>query len=137
MSTSWLNWLGLSGGQTPNSRRITDELINTELSNYYDIYYIGAVWMGSNREEQRVVFDTSSEQFMLQVYTCSSCEGTTDYNYADETQTTFSIINSAEQEYVRVSDTAWVTGFPVRDRVCLEDRRSTCADDFNWLAIND
>ena len=77
--------------------------------------------MGEDREELKIVFDTSSDWFMLEVHTCNSCPDTSVYNYFDETQTTFEVVSPAETNFVRVSDSSWVTGFAVTDRVCLED----------------
>ena len=96
--------MSLTGGQSPRSKRIVDQLIKADLSNIFDIYYTGKVYMGEDREELNVIFDTASDWFMLEVHTCLACDDQSVYNYADETETTFSIVSPLEEAFVRISE---------------------------------
>lgn len=114
--------MSLARGESPRVGRIVDQLIKADLNNVFDIYYTGKVYMGENREELNVLFDTASDWFMLEVHTCAACDDQSVYNYADESTTTFSIVSPREEQFVRISDQGWVQGFAVTDRVCLEDK---------------
>ena len=78
---------------------------NLPLSNYYNYYYYGTVYMGSEKEEVSTVWDTGSDWSVVEVYNCAGCNGSTyDYRTSDD----FTWVWPSEYDDVTYSDGTYV-----------------------------
>ena len=71
------------------------------LSNYYNYYYYGSVYLGSKRTQINTVWDTGSNWFVVEVDGCDGCLGST-YDYSESRK--FSWISPKETRQVRYKD---------------------------------
>ena len=108
-------------GERPSNKRLgSSPEIQVDLENFYNIYYSGKIYMGSNREQLNMLYDTGSDWLLCEVHTCETCDDTV-YNYADETATSFSVVAPEERDTIVYGSQTSVEGFAVRDTVCLLD----------------
>ena len=106
---------------------------NVPLINYYNYYYYGQVYMGSEKKEISAVWDTGSDWYVLEVYDCAGCDGST-YDYRDSDD--FEWTQPIEYPDVTYSDGAYVQGMAAYDTVCIHrSEEESCAESFKWLAI--
>ena len=50
---------------------------------YFNLKYVGPIYMGSNQEQINVIYDTGSSVYLAETHMCTSCTAPT-YNFADE-----------------------------------------------------
>ncbi len=61
--------------------KTTPYKIKYGLTNMFDYYYVGNLFMGDTNEKIRVIWDTGSEWLVIQSYLCQSCNPNYDYNH--------------------------------------------------------
>ena len=106
---------------------------NIPLINYYNYYYYGQVYMGSEMTEISAVWDTGSDWYVVEVYDCVGCDGST-YDYRDSDD--FDWTQPIEYDDVTYSDGTYVQGMAAYDTVCIHGSGDEgCAEGFKWLAI--
>jgi hypothetical protein len=97
-----------------------------------NLEYVGKLYMGSDRFEVDVVFDTGSSWMIINDSRCdSSCKGLV-YN-ATSSADYFEpkVINYRDQTY----GSSYAEGFDVHDSVCIIDDPAACIKDFKWFAV--
>ena len=93
--------------------------------------YIGKIYVGSKRQEMRVIWDTGSDFFLLGVDYCDNCKYEYFRSYDSET---FQEID--DDLYVQsFVDGSYLVGSFVRDQVCITRYQDSCAADFDWIAV--
>ena len=87
-----------------------------------NFYYVSNMYIGDNREQISMVWDTGSEWSVIQGYTCDTCNLT--YDYSSNLGHSFSVVDATETEMNYGS--AQTKGFKARDTLCLRKDASTC-----------
>ena len=62
---------------------------------YYNLKYVGAIYMGSNQERINVIYDTGSSVFLGETHLCTDCP-TPKYDFTDESGGSFSYTGGGE-----------------------------------------
>ena len=84
----------------------------------YDIVYMSDVYIGSNREAVRMLWDTGSDWAVIQgSINCSSCNP--EYAYHSEWSSTFKIVN--DTEFPMIYGSAIVIGLHATDNFYLSE----------------
>lgn len=50
---------------------------NHQVTNYFDLFYVGDIFMGSDKQDLNVIWDTGSNWLMMETDKCSNCIGDT------------------------------------------------------------
>ena len=53
------------------------------LISYFNLKYIGPIYMGSNREQLNVIYDTGSSVYLAETHLCTDC-ATPKYDFTDD-----------------------------------------------------
>jgi hypothetical protein len=69
--------------------------ISIDQVNYYELSYIGDLWVGSEPVAVGVVYDTGSDWLVIEDATCDTCEGT---NYDTTSSTEYALIGTESEE---------------------------------------
>ena len=108
---------------------------NAPLANYWNLLYLGPIYMGDNHEELDIVWDTGSSVYLAKTHTtCPECEPASVYDYAAEIGGSFSWGEGGEYKQTYLDGTQ-ISGDWAQDKVCVLSNNSTCVDNFNWVAI--
>ena len=107
---------------------------NAPLVNYYNLKYVGPIYMGQNRESVNVIWDTGSSVFLAETHACTDCHAPV-YNYADEIGGSFTLTDDYYSE--SYLDGTRLSGHWATDTVCVLNDANTCVSNFKWVAVNE
>lgn len=122
--------------RTMNTNPYSVSFLNARLglTNYWDFYYVGDLYMGSNRDKVRVIWDTGSEWLTLMSYLCSTCNSFYAYDYSQELGDSWSRVEDSTRNTMNYGSVS-STGFRARDTVCLYNAEDACVPDFDIFMI--
>lgn len=87
------------------------------------------MYLGSNREPIRAIFDTGSEKSVVLGSDCAECKlrGTyAYYDHEDEEQPGGSFVRTSQELSKITYGSAEVTGYYATDQICLQNSEATC-----------
>ena len=104
------------------------------LDNYWNINYVGELYMGSNQQKFMVVWDTGSSALLLESSECDNCNGDV---LQIEDSTSFAWADPQESKSEEYMDGTAIGGFVAFDKACATaGTDSSCAIDFEFVALN-
>ena len=103
------------------------------MTNYWNLLYLGEIYMGSDMQGFMVVWDTGSGGYLARSSQCTSCSGD---KFITDDSTTFAWKDPAEYDTVTYMDGTSLYGQFAYDRVCPTTDTNSCADDFLFVAIS-
>lgn len=103
------------------------------LTNYFNLNYLGEVYVGSGQEKFMVVWDTGSGAFLLESSACSGCNGDT-FTIADSTS--FAYKSPAEYDTVTYLDGTSLSGQVATDKICpTTGDANSCGNTAQFVAL--
>ena len=98
-----------------------------------NFYYVSNMYIGADRQQIAMVWDTGSEKSVIQGYTCDTCHLT--YDYSKELDKSFTV-ESYETREVNYGS-AKTKGFDARDTICLRRNSSTCVENQKIFVVTE
>ena len=92
--------------------------------------------MGSEFQQQEIVWDTGSDYFFSQVDFCTNCDGGATL-FETANSSTFERSDPEVTDTIRYGDGTTLEGILSYDSVCFLDKVDACASSFPFFAIYD
>lgn len=102
--------------------------MTTNLANINNLLYIGNIYVGSDQQVMKVVFDTGSDWLVLEDKDCSNCLST---RFNSSTSTSFVVNDTTISS--RKYGSASLTGFVGNDTVSLDPTATIKATTFPFF----
>ena len=106
-----------------------------DMTNIYNLSYIGNIYVGTGAQVLDVVWDTGSGSFLARSSYCTSCDsGVTKFDVT--ASTSWSKMSPETEKTVTYLDGTELSGYYGYDRVCAVNHISSCAGSFKFVAIH-
>lgn len=106
----------------------------TPMDNYWNLLYLGEIYMGSNMQQFWAVWDTGSGGYLARSSDCTSCTGD---KFQISQSSSFYYKSPAEYDGVQYMDGTSLYGRLAYDSVCPTSDTNSCANNFLFVAISD
>ena len=103
------------------------------MTNYWNLLYLGEIYMGSEMQAFMVVWDTGSGGYLARSSECTSCSGD---KFITGDSSSFAWKDPADYDSVTYMDGTSLYGQLAYDRVCPTTDTNSCANDFLFVAIS-
>ena len=124
---------GLESLAVIKNRELDDpDFVQKNLEDAYDLQIFTNTYVGSNLDPFKVIFDTGSNWVWLFGENCTQCVDGVPY-YQNHTSTSFN--TSFKNNSIHYGKGS-VYGIEASDRFCLNNSTEHCAEDFNFILVD-
>ena len=108
----------------------------SDMTNVYNLAYLGQIFVGTNAQEFAVIWDTGSGSYLGRSTYCTTCDAATrKFDYSKSS--TWSKQSPTKTKTVTYMDGTSLKGYYGTDRVCPTNVVGSCTNDFKFIAISE
>ena len=104
------------------------------IKNHYDLQYTAKVHIGTPIQTLNVIWDTGSSKFLIETNNCKNRIA----KYFDTRKSqSYNKVVPNQEAASQYADGTWLKGFYATERVCVTDSESSCANEFQFVALTE